>query len=338
MIRPADRPITDDAVARLPLGEGRAELLEEIMSLTTEEQTTHPTTAAVRRRWVPVLGAVAAAAVIAAALVVPRLLGDDRTMVTDPPFAAPAAGNLAVLDAPGWQLRSATVQPGYGSLDYADGPREVEIRWKRSALHPQYVADRERIQAPEVDPGEPVVVLSRAARLWAYGPTDHTVIREPDGEVFLEVRGSGMGLAAFRALLAELVLVAGRDLDDHLPARFVTGAERDDAIGAALAGVPLPPGLDAEDIESSEVDPYHLGADVAGAVVCAWIGRFTEAREQGDAAAAQQAQDALATSPQWPVLRAMDAEGDYPEVVWEIAAEVGKGRVPAEYEQGLGCD
>ena len=34
----------------------------------------------------------------------------------------------------------------------------------------------------------------------------------------------------------------------------------------------------------------------------------------------------------------MDAEGDYPEVVWEISAEVVGGRVPAEYEQGLGCD
>ncbi len=334
-----NRPITDEAVARLPLAEGRAELLEEIMSLTTENApATDAPTSARRRRLLPVLGAVAAAAVIAAALVVPRLLGDDRTMVTDPPFAAPAAGNLAVLDAPGWQLRSATVQPGYGSLDYADGPREVEISWKRSALHPQYVADRERIQAPAVDPGEPVVVLSRAARLWAYGPTDHTVIREPDGGVFLEVRGSGMDLAAFRALLADLRLVAGRDLDDHLPARFVTGAERDDAIGEALAGVPLPPGLDTEDIESSEVDPYHLGADVTGAVVCAWIGRFAEAREQGDAVEAQRAQDALATSRQWPVLRAMDERGDYPEVVWDMSDQIGAGTVPEEYQGGLGCD
>jgi hypothetical protein len=34
----------------------------------------------------------------------------------------------------------------------------------------------------------------------------------------------------------------------------------------------------------------------------------------------------------------MDAEGDYPEVVWEMADQVAAGTVPREYEQGLGCD
>lgn len=335
-----NRPITDEAVAWLPLAEGRAELLEEIMSLTTENApATDAPTSAGRRRLLPVLGAVAAAAVIAAALVVPRLLDDEpRSVVTDPPFAAPAAGNLAVLDVPGWRLRSATVQPAYGSLAYERGAQEVEIRWKQRDLYAQYVADRSRIGAPQVDPGQPLVVLNRKARLWAYAPTDHTVIREPDGEVFLEVRGSGMTLAAYRTLLGELTQIAGRDLDDHLPARFVTGAERDDAIGRALTGVPLPAGLDADDIESTEADPYQLGAEVAAAVVCAWIERFAQARADGDAGAAQQAQAALATSRGWPVLRAMDKEGDYPEVVWEISDEVGRGRVPDEYEQGLGCD
>ena len=37
------------------------------------------------------------------------------------------------------------------------------------------------------------------------------------------------------------------------------------------------------------------------------------------------------------MLREMDAEGDYPEVVWEYAAEVQAGRVPEGYRDGLGC-
>lgn len=332
-----NRTITDADVARLPIREGRAELLEEIMSLSTEsapEVTAPPR----RHRWLPALGAVAAAAVIGAAIGVPRLLDDDRTTVSDPPFAAPAHGNLAVLDVDGWELDSATVQPDYGSLDYQRGEQQVEIRWKSAGLHQQYVADRERIDSPTVDPGEQVTVLGLPSRLWAYAPTDHTVIRVPDGDIFLEVRGSGMDLAAYRALLGRLTLVAAADLDDHLPARFITGPERDDAIGQALAGVPLPPGLAADEIESTESDPYHLGADVAGAVTCGWVEAFATAKEQGDSAGMERAQDALATSRHWPVLRAMNAEGDYPEVVWEISAEVGRGTVPREYQQGLGCD
>ncbi|QSR28116.1 hypothetical protein CFH99_21070 [Nocardioides aromaticivorans] len=332
-----NRPITDAGVAGLSLAEGRAELLEEILSLSTETAPEVEPTA--RRRWLlPAAGAVAAAVVIAGAIGLPRLLADGPDLVTEPPFAAPGKGTLAVLDQPGWELESATVQPGYGSLDYEKGDEQVEIRWKKADLHQQYVADRERIADPKVDPGEQVTLLGLPALLWAYDATDHTVIRRPDGDVFLEVRGSGMDRASFDALLTRLTAVAAADLDDHLPARFVTGAERDDAIGQALAGVPLPPGLAAGDIESTEADPYHLGADVAGAVVCGWIETFIEARDRGDAAGVERAQDALGTSRQWPVLRTMDAEGDYPEVVWEISAEVSRGRVPAEYQQGLGCD
>ena len=33
----------------------------------------------------------------------------------------------------------------------------------------------------------------------------------------------------------------------------------------------------------------------------------------------------------------MNAEGDYPEVVWEMSDDIAAGRVPPEYEQGLGC-
>ena len=335
-----NRPITDAGVSGLPLQEGRAELLEEIMSLSTETVPEVSTGgSAARRRWLlPAAGAVAAAAVIAGAIGLPRLVADSPDLVTEPPFAAPGRGSLAVLDQPGWTLESATVQPGYGSLDYENGSDQLEITWKEADLHEQYVADRERIDNPTVDPGEQVRLLGLPALLWAYDVTDHTVIRQPDGDVFLEVRGSGMDETAFRTLLTRLTAIDAADLDDHLPARFVTGAERDDAIGRALAGVPLPPGLAAGDIESTEADPYHLGADVAGAVVCGWIESFAEAKERGDAAGEQRAQDALATSRQWPVLRAMNAEGDYPEVVWEMSAEVGRGRVPVEYQQGLGCD
>lgn len=333
------KPITDVAVAGLDLREGRAELLEEIMSTPVADLTVTPgPTAPRRRRWVPAVAAAAAVAVIVGGLAALRLFDDPAPVAVTPPFAAPSRGTLAVLDQPGWVLRSATVQPSYGSLSYEKAGSQVEIRWKAADLHDQYVADRTRIDAPAVDPGESLTVLGAPALLWAYAADDHTVIRQVDGDVFLEVRGSGLGEPAYRALLTRLVAIAPGDLDDHLPARFVTAPERDDAVQRDLAGVPLPEGFGADDVESTESDPYHLGADVSGAVTCAWIEQFVKARADGDTRAAQEAQDALSTSRDWPVLRRMNPEGDYPEVVWEISAEIGKGKVPAEYEQGLGCD
>lgn len=340
MNRP-NRPITDAGVAGLAVHEGRAELLEEIMAT---DVAVHPTPDAGfprpprRTRWLPALVAAAVLVAIGAgAVVLPRVLGDEVTVVDAPPFATPSRGPLAVLDAPGWSVRSVSAQPGYGDVSYENGDAELEIRWKVAADHDGYVASRTRIDAPKVDPGRPVTVLGAAGLLWAYGPDDHTVIRQAEGDVFLEVRGTGLDEAAYLALLDRLVAVAPADLEDHLPARFVTGAERDDAIAQALTGIPLPDALDRDSIESTEADPYHLGADVAGTVTCAWIAQYEAATETGDVAAAQEAQDALRTSRDWPVLRRMDREGDYPEVVWEISADIVRGVLPPEYDEGLGC-
>ena len=44
----------------------------------------------------------------------------------------------------------------------------------------------------------------------------------------------------------------------------------------------------------------------------------------------------MGTSRQWPVLQEMDADGDYPEVVWDYADQVGAGQVPEGYREGLG--
>ena len=86
-------------------------------------------------------------------------------------------------------------------------------------------------------------------------------------------------------------------------------------------------------------DRYQLGAKVAGAIVCGWIERWLA----GDREAAK----ALATSREWPLLRQMDAEGDYPEVVWQYADAInGTGEVPggmkglsveATYKDAFGC-
>jgi hypothetical protein len=115
-----------------------------------------------------------------------------------------------------------------------------------------------------------------------------------------------------------------------------------------LAGIPLPPGFDAASIPTSDAvrDRYQLGAQVAGTVACAWIDRWVAARRDGDEAAVREAVDAMATSTSWPILREMNAEGDYPEVLWELAAAMETNAaapagtptsVEQAYESALGC-
>ena len=100
---------------------------------------------------------------------------------------------------------------------------------------------------------------------------------------------------------------------------------------------------DAADVtRSGQVsDRYQLGAKVTGAASCAWVQQWVH----GNAAQRRQAQEAMATSRHWAILREMQASGAYPDVVWEVADFMaGKAtRLPhgASLEQwakpALGC-
>jgi hypothetical protein len=72
-----------------------------------------------------------------------------------------------------------------------------------------------------------------------------------------------------------------------------------------------------------------------------------DARRNGDDGTAATAAEAMEGSRNWPILREMDAEGDYPEGVWEYGdAMTGDRTVPGDrlptvddsYKSALGCD
>jgi hypothetical protein len=155
----------------------------------------------------------------------------------------------------------------------------------------------------------------------------------------MEFRGSGMDKAAFLSLLGRLVPVNDKGLEQSLDERFVTDAERPAAIATILdeMGTALPAGVDRGSITSEQPDRYHLGADVAGGVACAWLDEFSAATAAGDTGRADVAAAALQESKQWPILLEMDERGGYPEVLWEYADRVAAGTVPDGYEGGLGC-
>jgi hypothetical protein len=85
---------------------------------------------------------------------------------------------------------------------------------------------------------------------------------------------------------------------------------------------------------------------VTGAVACAWIERWIAATRDGNASAATEAVEAMATSRRWRVLRQMEREGGYPRAIWEYADAIARdGKVVAgkvltveeSYENALGC-
>ncbi len=100
------------------------------------------------------------------------------------------------------------------------------------------------------------------AALWA----------DDDGRV-LEFRADAPSLAEFVGMLNALKRV---DVDAWLsamPASVIKLADRATVVREMLADIPLPPGFDAKKLEEGDLlkDRYQLGANVAGAVACAWI-------------------------------------------------------------------
>ncbi|NPC97007.1 hypothetical protein [Nocardioides sp. zg-DK7169] len=341
--------LTDEAVGALPLSPGREELLEEIIMSTPLHEAGAPgaTDARSRRsRWLVPL--VAAATV--AALATPLWWGEVTTGGTAEPTAVESAdpgdsgeAYRVVLDAPGWMLETASVEASSAELTYRRGAdQEVSVMWSEEDSYEDYLVDREHITDPP-SPGEPIVVLGRDARMWAYGPTDHTMMREPQRGHWAEVRGTGMDRAGYEALLARLRLVDQAGLESTFSGGFVASGAHSEAITEILHGIGsvadpvLPADVAPGSIASDQSDPYHLGADVAGAVACAWLDELRAAHRAGDEDRAAAAATALATSRRWPVLREMADDGGYADVLWGYADQVAAGTVPRGYRQGLGC-
>ncbi len=170
------------------------------------------------------------------------------------------------------------------------------------------------------------------------------------GDWLVVADGSAMALDRYREVVGGL---RHADVDawlDAMPPTIVRPAGRASAVAAMLEGVPLPDGFDVEALRRSEglvLGRYDLGARVSGAVACAWIERWAAAKARGDELAARRASTALGTSHGWPILQEMDAAGDYPEVLWQLAdAVAGPGTVEGgktvavqdAYVEALGCD
>ena len=277
---------------------------------------------------------------------------------------APTSDNLhqVVLEVPGWTLTSAVDDPTYGgSLGWEHGAEEVELTWYPADQYASYVRDRQ-----QVGPERAVSALGQDGKGFSYGrfdqpPANGTVVVDPTadpnpddpdvpdltrwqalfppvGDWFLEVDVRLHDGSAIRPMLGRLTRVDRDAWLAHLAAADTVVPDAGTSfLAEAGRGVPLPPGVTVtvEDLRLPQ-DAYQARASYVVPVLCGWARELRDARASGDAGTEQQAVAALEGSADWPVVRAMHAAGDFPQV---FAASVGKlvDGTPTDLAAAWGC-
>ena len=287
-----------------------------------------------RRRLVAIATATAVAAV---ALVVTGLTGGDnqgREVVgaAHGPAALKrtADGGFPRLLIDGWRVTRADESAGPMSDDpskryhhaeatFARGDATLELTMDEgdAGAYDALVEDR----AASADDRREATVLGYPATVTRYTDSQRYAAMWFADQVVYELDGDVGGEDAFMDAVDALRVVDDDDWEAALPTSSVAPRERAAEVDRMLADIPQPPGFDATRLRRSDVavDRYQLGAKVAGSVACAWIDRWTEGRRTGDEAAEREAVDAMGTSRNWRVLNEMNSDGDYPEVLWELA-------------------
>jgi hypothetical protein len=345
------------------------------------------------RRLVPV-GAVALVAVGVVAAVI-TLGGSPVGPSSHPQFAGAAvrvaeANPRLLVGAPGWSVtRADEFEPDRGSMQFSNGTDELEVAWQRpDPKIPQPEFSGPDSYLPELDQwyritniscaGPPCRVFERNTEISALDtktPMNESQLVYDNGRVVhrfmaflppingMAVRLYGGGSTSRDEFLDTVASLYSADVDSWLaalPPRLVDPLERPEVVDEMLRGVPIPPSVDVEALkaEQSAASRYQLGAGVSGAVACGWLDQWAGAIGSGDKQSAQQAVEAMATAPDWPILKEMEHEGGWSQVVWEYAREMqndnrsqllGTGggiRTPdgsvyetgPSYAMGLGCD
>jgi hypothetical protein len=329
------------------------------------------------RRWGKLTLALGAAAVAAVAIVAIASLGGtpDRSPVT---YGAKLvrfaqASPLLLLEEPGWRVGDVEEETGdEGQMEFISGrrlppeqivervgkdgstvvsgerppavrQRRAELNWRGGSIK-SWLSDR----AASADYRTTAPVLGTTAHVFRYegghpGDYEFTALWSEGGHL-LEFRAPVPDLAAFDRHLAALRQVDTGHWLDALPADVVKAADRGHAVNEMLRGIPLPAGFEPSQIADGGLttDRYQVGADVIGAVACRWFAQWGEDLQRGDTSGVAEAERALAGAKGWPILREMEREGGYPQILEEYSAAMPSrewfGRsLLANVNSGLGC-
>ncbi|GAA2154102.1 hypothetical protein GCM10009844_39440 [Nocardioides koreensis] len=334
--------IHDRDVARLPLQDARADLLEEIMATPVVEQLDHRPSRRPAPAWLAVSAAAVAIATIALVPAVRSALADpaQAPVATSPAAPAPSAsakpepgltsvpdGRYVALDAPGWSLTFLYSGEGETDIAYSRGEQSLEMVQYPADAYDSYLEDRLHVSDPVA-----TELLGKPSSTFTYSPDDHATMRPAQNGSFLEVRGSGMDLAAYHELLGRIVQTDERGLAASVPAGVVTPFNKDEAVTHLLQDVDVPDGFTAADVEVTGFnDAYQSAARVAGSVGCAWLDVYAD----GGPAARQRALAAFDASRDWPLLKDTVRRGDYAEVFWGVADQLRAGQPVASVRRGI---
>lgn len=201
---------------------------------------------------------------------------------------------------------------------------EEEISFLRGMLHPH---GRRVVELPVLDT---TATVDTRAEFYVNqgGPGNRQMIAlwAEDGYT-LRLNAAVPDLGAFEERLDWLAKVDSQTWLDAMPAKVVKAADHDATVREMLRGIPTPATFKPSRVpdEGLTTNRYQVGAAVTGTVACLWFRQWGQARRTGDGAAALEAEKAMATSRRWAILREMDEDGDYPEVVWALAADMPRG-------------
>lgn len=292
-----------------------------------------------RRRAVVLLAGAAAAASVAVAAYWTGLAGQSDVEVEAP--AGPTGGTEATGTVPrfvvtqeGWQIDYVDeASDDFGEMSFADGAgNSLQLARYPAEEYATRVEDHER-GTPE---SWTVTIAGQEATVFDYGTSFLASWRH--GDYGFELSGGTFATReTFEAVVATVEEVDESEWLAALPDDGVHPDERPAEVESVLAEIPVPPGLDTEDILSTMGRPFgtrdELQAAAVDAVVCGWINQWMEADDAGDSAARGQAVDAMASSRGWPPLAAK-AGGPWTTYIWDVADAMADD-VPAITEPGL---
>jgi hypothetical protein len=341
-----------DEVAAFDLGSSESDLMEDLMStslltpaLVNESDPVVPP----RRRRRTHRAAMAAIAIAAASV----LVVGGASLLRNTGSSAYAAEAVKVAEAnerllvtlPGWKvIRADEFTVTQGEMTFSDGTHEFGVFWRNTKDYRSFLDDRAD-QTTQV----PATVRGRKAVTFIHeGSTDLTTIVEPLGANFLEIRGDLESAQAYQDVMSALVPVSVDTWLAALPASVVKPGDRSAVVQAMLQGIPLPPGFDPVSLKTKAAvsDRYQLGAQVTGAVACAWFDQWFSASDRGDATSQKNALDALNTSRTWPILNEMATQGSFGEVISSLTTAIAAGSLDEggphkptrnEIGKGIGC-
>lgn len=347
-------PVSDDQVRAFALDELEVELAAQIVARGTGTPAPSPQRT-VRRGRPLVRWGVASLVAAATAILLLNLGGGGRLPASpDSAWAAPAvrvanAVPRFLVGEPGWKVsRADEFSVREGEMTFLSSEGGVDLHWRSGPLN---VRDRAAsgVELP------PVEVEGIRARVFRYrGSVDDFTALWRVGGYALELRSSFTRGAKrleerqYRRVLKSLRTVSVDAWLGAMPASVVLPAKTREAVDAMLAGIPLPKGFGLDDLRTDTAvrARYQLGARVTGAVTCEWIEQWLDARRSRDGRSQREAVAAMQTARRWPILQEMNADGDYPEVVWQYAdAMAGRGVAAAgkpvtiaeSYRAALGC-